>query len=199
MILMMTTITPDNKNYDNTIYILQQLGVVLCTDWSLSIINKKTDWQGIDYWIPHHVGMGLFRTGLRRVLVQELVDLWLSQAVPYLDILNEKHESGGLLCVFWILLVLETNLTTDGQKQKWSTNQGKGERQELNQSEKYQKTRFRESVQLGNASGPLFWSIIAVATLRNKRRYWVIFNCIDPLASSACSSKQKKLWLQAQL
>ena len=35
--------------------------------------------------------------------------------------------------------------------------------------------------------------------MTHKRGYWVIFDSIDPLASSACSHKQKWLCLQAQL
>lgn len=63
----------------------------------------------------YHVGMGLFRTGLRRVLIQELVYLWMSQAVPYFYILYEHHESWGLFCVLWVLLVLQANL----KKTQW--------------------------------------------------------------------------------
>ena len=37
------------------------------------------------------------------------------------------------------------------------------------------------------------------AVLTRNWGQWVIFHCIDPLASSVCSSKQKKLCLQAQM
>ena len=58
----------------------------------------------------YHVGVGLFRHVLRRVLIQELVDLGIHQAVPDFGITDDQHLSGGLLCVTRVLLMLEPHL-----------------------------------------------------------------------------------------
>ena len=60
----------------------------------------------------YHVGVGLFRHVLRRVLIQELVDLGIHQAVPDFSITDDQHLSGGLLCVTRVLLMLEPHLQT---------------------------------------------------------------------------------------
>ena len=58
----------------------------------------------------YHVGVSLFRHVLGRVLIQELVDLGIHQAVPDFGITDDQHLSGGLLCVTRVLLMLEPHL-----------------------------------------------------------------------------------------
>jgi len=56
--------------------------------------------------------MRLSRNGIRRILVEKLVDLGQSNSITYLQVVDDEHLSRRLQCVVRINLVLYPNLFT---------------------------------------------------------------------------------------